>query len=683
MPILGTLGSASVSSFGARGTVPGGSSFYNSVNGRGLSLAPSANFAYGTGNFTVEMWIYPQDISYYRILWAQTYTYNSRAPWYFLIYLDPGARQLVLSMNPGWVVHPTSIPLNAWTHVAVVRQSNVVKLYVNGFGTGGATIASNLSDATVPPTVGNYSLFYQNNNQGFYGYLTNVRVAKSAIYTADFIPSRQPFTRTSQGATNVQLLLNHQTSARLLTDSSANALTVTNIGSVSFANFSPYGQPYVNPTPVIIMSAAVTPDITAVNEGSTVTFSIVGTNTANGTYYYTLEESSGGSSTLTASDFSPASLSGSFTITSGAGSIPITIASDRTTEDDESFTLFVRSTSITGSIIGNSNIIDIIDTSLTPAFTVTPASIGEGSAGSFTVNNLGPAGTYYWTVLNVSSANADFSAVSGSFTTATLNGDGTFTVTPNKDLLTEGAESFQVQVRSGSISGTVIITSAGVSITDVSLTPTVTPAAGSVNEGASLSFTAANLGPDGTYYWSINHSTTAAADFSAENGSFSITGGGVQDNGTGSFSVTTVNDFITEGAQTFTVSVRTGSVSGTVLATSSSVTVNDTSTTVTASGSPTSFNEGASTTITASATGFPNGTYFWTVLNGTTTNADFTATSGSFTVSNSASGAFTVTAATLGGAEGAETFSVQIRIGSTGGTVIATTGTLTINANAT
>jgi hypothetical protein len=586
-------------------------------------------------------------------------------------------------MNPGWVVHPTSIPLNAWTHVAVVRQSNVVKLYVNGFGTGGATIASNLSDATVPPTVGNYSLFYQNNNQGFYGYLTNVRVAKSAIYTADFIPSRQPFTRTSQGATNVQLLLNHQTSARLLTDSSANALTVTNIGSVSFANFSPYGQPYVNPTPVIIMSAAVTPDITAVNEGSTVTFSIVGTNTANGTYYYTLEESSGGSSTLTASDFSPASLSGSFTITSGAGSIPITIASDRTTEDDESFTLFVRSTSITGSIIGNSNIIDIIDTSLTPAFTVTPASIGEGSAGSFTVNNLGPAGTYYWTVLNVSSANADFSAVSGSFTTATLNGDGTFTVTPNKDLLTEGAESFQVQVRSGSISGTVIITSAGVSITDVSLTPTVTPAAGSVNEGASLSFTAANLGPDGTYYWSINHSTTAAADFSAENGSFSITGGGVQDNGTGSFSVTTVNDFITEGAQTFTVSVRTGSVSGTVLATSSSVTVNDTSTTVTASGSPTSFNEGASTTITASATGFPNGTYFWTVLNGTTTNADFTATSGSFTVSNSASGAFTVTAATLGGAEGAETFSVQIRIGSTGGTVIATTGTLTINANAT
>jgi hypothetical protein len=572
MPILGTLGSASVSSFGARGTVPGGSSFYNSVNGKGLSLAPSANFAYGTGDFTVEMWIYPQDVGYYRILWAQTYTYNRRAPWYFLIYLDPGARQLVLSMNPGWVVHPTSIPLNAWTHVAVVRQSNVVKLYVNGFGTGGVTIASNLSDATVPPTIGNYSLFYQNESQGFYGYLTNVRVAKSAIYTADFSPSRQPFTRTSQGATNVQLLLNHQTSSQLLTDSSANALTVTNIGSVSFSNFSPYGQPYVNPTPVVIVTATVTPNITAVDEGSTVTFTIAGTNTTNGTYYYTLEESSGGAGTLTAADFNPAALSGSFTITSSSGSIPITISSDRVTEGDDSFTLFVRTGSIAGLIIGNSTVIDIIDTSLTPAFTVNPGGMNEGASATYTVNNLGPAGTYYWTVLNSSTSNADFTAVSGSFTTSTLNGSGSFSVTAVADFITEGPEYYQVEIRTGSTSGTVILTSNGQTINDTSVT---------------------------------NYAVSAT---------------------------------------------------------------------------PTSINESASTTVTF--TGAPNGTYFWTVLNGTTTNADFTATSGSFT-STSGTGSFNVTASIFDGTEIAQSFQVQIRTGSTGGAVVATTGTLIINANST
>jgi hypothetical protein len=391
---------------------------------------------------------------------------------------------------------------------------------------------------------------------------------------------------------------------------------------------------------------------------------------------------------LTGADFSTGLLNGTFTITSNSGSIPITVVRDLTTEGDESFSLFVRSGSITGSVLGSSTIIDITDSSITPSFTVAPSTVSEGTASSFTVANVGPDGTYYWTILNSTSANADFSAVSGSFTVSGStggieNGSGSFSVTPIKDLSTEGAQTFQIQVRSVSTSGTVIITTGSISITDVSLTPTVTPAAGSVNEGASLSFTAANLGPNGTYFWSINHGTTVAADFSAENGSFTIAGGGAQDNGTGTFSVTTLNDYVTEGAQTFTVSVRTVSVSGTVLATSSSVTVNDTSTTVLASGSPTSFNEGASTTITASATGFPNGTYFWTVLNGTTTAADFTATSGSFAVSNGVSGAFTVTAATLGGAEAAETFQVQIRTVSTSGTIIATTGALTINANAT
>jgi hypothetical protein len=262
------------------------------------------------------------------------------------------------------------------------------------------------------------------------------------------------------------------------------------------------------------------------------------------------------------------------------------------------------------------------------------------------------------------------------------NGTGSFSVTAIKELLTEGSENFQVQVRSGSTSGLAVVTSNFVTIVDVSLTPSVTPASNNMNEGQSLSFTAANLGPNGTYFWSINHGTTAAADFSAENGSFSITGGGAQDNGTGTFSVTALNDFVTEGSQSFTVSVRSGSISGPILATTSSVIINDTSTTVTASGLPSSVSEGTGMTISVSAASFPAGTYFWTILNGTTTNADFTAASGSFVVSGN-SGSFTVTPATLDGAEGTEFFQVQIRTGSTSGPVIATTGSLTINLSAT
>ena len=107
----------------------------------------------------------------------------------------------------------------------------------------------------------------------------------------------------------------------------------------------------------------------------------------------------------------------------------------------------------------------------------------------------------------------------------------------------------------------------------ITLTYTITPASSSVNEGSALTFNVGGTNiTNGTYYWSINNTTTAAGDFSASTGSFTIT------NNVGSFTVTATADATLEGAQTFTVSLRTGSVSGTIVATSSTVTINDTST---------------------------------------------------------------------------------------------------------
>ena len=680
MPLLSTLGNASVQSYGRIGIQPGGSALFSGSQ-RALSVAPSANFAYGLGDFTVEMWVRPTDYNSWRVLWAQTGGYNSRAYWYFLFYLDRFTGQLAIQMNPFYTLHPTAVALNVWSHVAVVRRSNIVTLYVNGVGASSFFGNSNLTDQTVRPTVGNYSILYQAAGQDYQGYLTNVRVAKSAIYSANFTPSRTPFTRTSQGATNVQLLLNHKTSGTLATDSSANNLTVLNT-NISFSTLSPYTVPFVSSTPPVLVSATVTPSSTAVTEGTTITFSVASTNAANGTYYYTIEETAGGIGTLTTADFSTGSLSGSFTITGNSGSFPLTVTRDLTTEGDESFSIYVRSTSITGPVLGVSPIIDITDSSINPVFTVEPGIINEGDTETFTVQSVGPDGTYFFTVLNGTTANADFSAVSGSFvvsgsTGGIDNGTGSFDITTVADRLTEGSQTFQVQVRSGSVSGAVVVTSAVQTINDDSLTPSFTVGPTSINEGTTNLFTVNNLGPAGTYFFTVLNGTTVDADFSAVSGSFTTS----TLNGSGSFNIAPVNDFLTEGAQTFQVQIRTGSTSGTVILTSASVTVNDTSTTVTASGTPTTIGEPGFTTITASATAFPNGIYYWTILNGTTTNLDFTATSGSFAVSNGTSGSFTVTSSIDGAVEVAETFQVQIRTDSPGGTVIATTGTLTIGSN--
>jgi len=208
------------------------------------------------------------------------------------------------------------------------------------------------------------------------------------------------------------------------------------------------------------------------------------TNTPAGTYYWTIELPV--TEAVSASDFSGGLLSGSFTVTGTTGSFVITALSDRLTEGTETFSVFVRSGSTTGIVLGTTDEITIADTSLAPAFTVNPGGMNEGASASYTVNNLGPAGTYYWTIAyNTGASAADFSASSGSFTTSTLNGSGTFSITAVADSLTEGPQYYQVEIRTGSISGPVILTSNAQTVNDTSLTPVVVSITGSaVNNGS-------------------------------------------------------------------------------------------------------------------------------------------------------------------------------------------------------
>jgi hypothetical protein len=100
---------------------------------------------------------------------------------------------------------------------------------------------------------------------------------------------------------------------------------------------------------------------------------------------------------------------------------------------------------------------------------------------------------------------------------------------------------------------------------------TLTPAANNVNEGSSLEFTVSSVGiPNGLHYWTVE---TGSGDFRDTSDSFFLF------NNSGSFQVVPTADATTEGAETFTVSIRTGSITGPVVATSSTITINDVSTT--------------------------------------------------------------------------------------------------------
>lgn len=197
-------------------------------------------------------------------------------------------------------------------------------------------------------------------------------------------------------------------------------------------------------------------------------------------------------------------------------------------------------------------------------------SVDEGSSLTFNISGTDiVSGTYYWQINHITTASADFTASSGSFTIT--DNAGSFAITTVADLTTEGNQTFTVSVL-GTATGPTLATSSTITVNDTSLyNYTVTPAASSVNEGASLTVNVTTVPADGTFYWTINHITTVDADFSAVNGTV------VTSSGAGSFTVTAADDMVTEGAQTFTISMREGSITGTVLATSTTVTVNDTS----------------------------------------------------------------------------------------------------------
>ena len=158
-----------------------------------------------------------------------------------------------------------------------------------------------------------------------------------------------------------------------------------------------------------------------------------------------------------------------------------------------------------------------------------------------------------------------------------VGGFASITKTLTNDISLEGPESFQVNIRFGSPSGPIVGTSPVILVGDTSVpTYEIVPSTLSINEEQTISFTINTAGvPDNTtIYYSISGSSgLVAGDFddNALSGSFVI------NSGTGTITKTLALDFTTEGNETFTLSVRRGSPTGIIVATSPTITIVDTS----------------------------------------------------------------------------------------------------------
>jgi hypothetical protein len=267
--------------------------------------------------------------------------------------------------------------------------------------------------------------------------------------------------------------------------------------------------------------------------------------------------------------------------TNDAGFIDLGMKADHFTEGTETMNLAWYFDEACTDLIPNSSLSwQINDTSLTPVYSVAAfSSADEGAIGSCFVytTNVDVGTTLYWTIDHVTTDAADFSATSGSFTTVSgMFYQGTFTITPSEDHVTEGAQTFKVQIRINSTSGTVVATSATVTVNDTSKTPsyTFTRSPSSVNEGSSVTigWNITNFYPI-TLYYKLTGTNITGGDFDI--GVVSGPAAFVDAVGSADFPMTA--DLTTEGLETVTLKYYSDSGFTTQVGNSVSWNINDTS----------------------------------------------------------------------------------------------------------
>jgi hypothetical protein len=298
---------------------------------------------------------------------------------------------------------------------------------------------------------------------------------------------------------------------------------------------------------------------------------------------------------INASDFSPASVSGTVTVNSSAGTSSTVVAADQSTEGPEKFVIKLRTGSITGPVVAISNQITINDTSVnnpTYSFQANVASVSEGQSVKFTLvtTDIASGTAIPYEITGVSSADINGASLTGNFT---VNNSGTatidLTITTTADLTTEGNETLTIRLTTAPNNPSVSIT-----IVDSSVAPPVPVASYQLTNGlygaTPATTTTQNEGAQVYFYLSI----TNGGDLWGTDVPYTITGVSGTDIGSSTDSVLTqgkfqipqtpqanpvatvgfniTEDMVTEGIETMVLTLNGKNVS-------SSVIINDTSTT--------------------------------------------------------------------------------------------------------
>lgn len=237
-----------------------------------VTVTTNPDFAFGTGAWTIEMWVYRAGGSGANQILADFRQSNTTVT--PVLYLNTTYVPTFLVNGVNVITGGSAFPLNTWTHVAVSKSGTSTKMFVNGTQSG-STYTDNNNYIQGPLYIGsNFSA-----GSLFNGYIDDVRIEKGvAKYTSNFTAPVSALTADS----NTVLLLNFNgvnTSTSFIDNGFTQQDIRTNAGGtasiINFANYNDFGSEFRS-----IGSAMIYGNYGVYGNGDGITAYLISTNFA-------------------------------------------------------------------------------------------------------------------------------------------------------------------------------------------------------------------------------------------------------------------------------------------------------------------------------------------------------------------------------------------------------------------
>ncbi|KKT91319.1 MAG: hypothetical protein UW91_C0034G0002 [Parcubacteria group bacterium GW2011_GWF2_45_11] len=148
-----------------------------------VSVGDSDNWAFGTGDFSIDLWTKPLDST--PPLHIQFFGQDVNAENRTLFKLNVGGdlEYQVLEANVNTILFSSATNIlseNIWHHIALTRSGNVFNIYVDGISVASATNTSSVPNYAAPAIIGYYPA-----SGGYYnGFIDSIRIYKGRALSA-------------------------------------------------------------------------------------------------------------------------------------------------------------------------------------------------------------------------------------------------------------------------------------------------------------------------------------------------------------------------------------------------------------------------------------------------------------------------------------------------------------------